>query len=99
MEPKRLSSQRVDDNEFLFPTSDRYFDTSTGTLTLIGLSYDETREFIVLNGSLHQASDTAMDVNHERHPETGRETRWHQLHQKHESARHAWLRERATPVW
>lgn len=99
MELKRLPSQRVDDNEFLLSSSDRYFDTSTGTPTLIGLSYDETREFIALNVSLCQASDATMDENHERHLETGCEMRWHQLHQKHESARHAWLRERATPVW
>ncbi|WP_441279229.1 response regulator [Tardiphaga sp. 172_B4_N1_3] len=38
-------------DHFQVPASDPYFDTATCVLTLIGLSYDETREFTALNTS------------------------------------------------
>lgn len=97
MELERLIASRLEGSDFSVLTPDRYFDTASGTLTLIGLSYAETTEFMALNVTFQ--ADHAARLKCQLREQAAQETRWHQLGQKHEAARQAWLRERATPVW
>jgi hypothetical protein len=96
---ERLLTPRNNEWDFQVPASDRYFDTAAGVLTLIGLSYDETQEFTVLNTRPPEVDQAIIGRDVEGHPQTASDRRWLELYQKHETARRAWLSERAASVW
>ncbi len=98
MKQKRAPFPGIDASEFPVWSPDRYFDTATGALTLIGLSRDETMEFVALGTPTMKTEHIIRDMQPEIRSGVQR-TRWHHLYQKHESARQTCLRERTASVW
>jgi hypothetical protein len=66
----------------------RYVVDAHGHRVLIGLSFEETREFESLDGALAQGATAAAG---DGEPGATRRTRWLQIYEKHDAAWKAWL--------